>query len=150
MYRFNLLLMPNLLKLEHQVCFPVYSLAKELVSRYRPFLDELDVTYPQYLVLLVLWEHSQQTVSQIGEKLHLDSGTLTPLLKRMEQKNLVTRNRDTGDERVVNIVLTPEGRKLEQKARAVPRKLAENMKVSTEELLLLKNVIENILSNLNK
>lgn len=142
--------MSNLLKLENQVCFPVYSLAKEIVSRYRPFLEELDVTYPQYLVLLVLWEYRQQTVSQIGEKLHLDSGTLTPLLKRMEQKNLVTRMRDTGDERVVNILLTPEGGLLQQRAKAVPEKLVENLHVSTEELLLLKNVIETILSNLNK
>jgi len=142
--------MSNLLKLENQVCFPVYSLAKEIVSRYRPFLEELDVTYPQYLVLLVLWEHRQQTVSQIGEKLHLDSGTLTPLLKRMEQKNLVTRMRDTGDERVVNILLTPEGSLLQQRAKVVPEKLVENLHVSTEELLLLKNVIETILSNLNK
>lgn len=142
--------MSNLLKLENQVCFPVYSLAKEIVSRYRPFLEELDLTYPQYLVLLVLWEYRQQTVSQIGEKLHLDSGTLTPLLKRMEQKNLVTRMRDTGDERVVNILLTTQGSQLEQRAKAVPEKLVENMQVSTEELLLLKNVIETILSNLNK
>ncbi len=142
--------MSNLLKLQNQVCFPVYSLAKEIVSRYRPFLEELDVTYPQYLVLLVLWEHRQQTVSQIGEKLHLDSGTLTPLLKRMEQKKLVARVRDIDDERVVNILLTPEGCELEKKARTVPEKLVENMQVSTEELLLLKNVIETILSNLNK
>ncbi len=142
--------MSNLLKLQNQVCFPVYSLAKEIVSRYRPFLEKLDVTYPQYLVLLVLWEHRQQTVSQIGEKLHLDSGTLTPLLKRMEQKKLVARVRDTDDERVVNILLTPEGYELEKKARTVPEKLVENMQVSTEELLLLKNVIETILSNLNK
>lgn len=142
--------MSNLLKLENQVCFPVYSLAKEIVSRYRPFLEELDLTYPQYLVLMVLWENRQQTVSQIGEKLHLDSGTLTPLLKRMEQKNLITRMRDTADERVVNILLTTQGSHLEQRAKAVPQKLVENMKVSTEELLLLKNVIETILSNLNK
>lgn len=75
------------LKLDNQICFPVYALSREIVGRYRPLLDQLDITYPQYLVLLVLWEHQEQSVSQLGEKLYLDSGTLTPLLKRLEQKN---------------------------------------------------------------
>lgn len=138
--------MPQQLKLANQVCFPVYMLAKEIVSRYRPFLDKLDITYPQYLVLLVLWEEDGQTVSQIGEKLNLDSGTLTPLLKRMEQKQLIVRTRNIEDERSVNITLTQPGKELREKALAVPQKLVKAMKVSTEELMQLKKIIDHILS----
>lgn len=136
------------LKLANQVCFPVYMLAKEIVSRYRPFLEKLDLTYPQYLVLLVLWEQDGQTVSQIGEKLNLDSGTLTPLLKRMEQKLLIVRTRSSEDERSVNITLTPQGKELRDQAAALPKQLVETMKVSVEELMQLKRIIDHILSNL--
>ena len=141
--------MENKLKLANQVCFPVYTLAKEIVNQYRPLLEDLDLTYPQYLVMLVLWEEQEQTVNQLGEKLKLDSGTLTPLLKRMEQKGLVTRTRDTGDERVVNITLTKEGIKLKTKALRIPAQLVESMNVSKNDLLVLKNIIEKILSNYN-
>lgn len=136
------------LKLANQVCFPVYMLAKEIVSRYRPFLEKLDLTYPQYLVLLVLWEQDGQTVSQIGEKLNLDSGTLTPLLKRMEQKQLIVRTRSSEDERSVNITLTQQGKELREQAAALPKQLVETMKVSVEELMQLKRIIDHILSNL--
>lgn len=137
------------LKLTNQVCFPIYSLAKEIVSHYRPFLDELGVTYPQYLVLMVLWEHQEQTVSQLGEKLNLDSGTLTPLLKRLEQKSIITRARSTQDERVVKIKLTKEGENLQKKAEKVPLKLFESLHITKEELIQLKNVIDKTLNNLN-
>lgn len=140
--------MTEQLKLSKQVCFPVYMLAKEVVSRYRPFLEELGVTYPQYLVLLVLWEEDGQTVSQIGEKLHLDSGTLTPLLKRMEQKQIIVRTRNSADERSVNITLTRQGKDLREKALAVPKQLIDAMEVSLEELIQLKKIIDHILSNL--
>jgi len=140
--------MTEQLTLSKQVCFPVYMLAKEIVSRYRPFLEELGVTYPQYLVLLVLWEEDGQTVSQIGEKLHLDSGTLTPLLKRMEQKQIIVRTRNSADERSVNITLTRQGKDLREKALAVPKQLIDAMEVSLEELIQLKKIIDHILSNL--
>ncbi|MCL1664688.1 MarR family transcriptional regulator [Elizabethkingia ursingii] len=138
------------LKLDNQICFPVYALSREIVGRYRPLLDQLDITYPQYLVLLVLWEHQEQSVSQLGEKLYLDSGTLTPLLKRLEQKNLVTRSRSKEDERIVKIKLTSEGENLQKKAADIPKQLFEDMKVPEEELKQLKTTIEKILTTLNQ
>ena len=136
------------LKLDNQICFPVYALSREIVGRYRPLLDQLDITYPQYLVLLVLWEHQEQSVSQLGEKLYLDSGTLTPLLKRLEQKKLVTRSRSKEDERIVKIKLTSEGQSLQKKAASIPKQLFEDMKVPEEELKQLKTTIEKILTTL--
>ncbi|MCT3905337.1 MarR family transcriptional regulator [Elizabethkingia anophelis] len=138
------------LKLDNQICFPVYALSREIVGRYRPLLDQLDITYPQYLVLLVLWEHQEQSVSQLGEKLYLDSGTLTPLLKRLEQKKLVTRSRSKEDERIVKIKLTSEGQSLQKKAASIPKQLFEDMKVPEEELKQLKTTIEKILATLNQ
>jgi len=138
------------LKLDNQICFPVYALSKEIINRYRSLLDKLDVTYPQYLVLLVLWEHREQSVSQLGEKLYLDSGTLTPLLKRLEQKKLVIRERSKEDERIVKIKLTPEGENLQKIAANVPKQLFEDMKVPQEELMQLKKTIEKILTTLNQ
>lgn len=138
------------LKLDNQICFPVYALSREIVSRYRPLLDQLDITYPQYLVLLILWEHQEQSVSQLGEKLYLDSGTLTPLLKRLEQKKLVTRSRSKEDERIVKIKLTSEGQSLQKKAASIPKQLFEDMKVPEEELKQLKTTIEKILTTLNQ
>ena len=136
------------LKLQHQICFPVYTLAKEIVNRYRPFLQALDLTYPQYLVLLVLWEKDSQTVSEIGEKLNLDSGTLTPLLKRLEQKKILVRLRSERDERAVIISLTDNGKKLREKARNIPSEMVETLSASIEDLKILKNNIDKILSNL--
>ena len=138
------------LKLDNQICFPVYALSKEIINRYRSLLDKLDVTYPQYLVLLVLWEHREQSVSQLGEKLYLDSGTLTPLLKRLEQKKLVIRERSKEDERIVKIKLTSEGENLQKIAANVPKQLFEDMKVPQEELMQLKKTIEKILTTLNQ
>ncbi|CAI9676190.1 MULTISPECIES: MarR family winged helix-turn-helix transcriptional regulator [Elizabethkingia] len=138
------------LKLDNQICFPVYALSREIVGRYRPLLDQLDITYPQYLVFLVLWEHQEQSVSQLGEKLYLDSGTLTPLLKRLEQKKLVTRSRSKEDERIVKIKLTSEGQSLQKKAASIPKQLFEDMKVPEEELKQLKTTIEKILTTLNQ
>jgi DNA-binding MarR family transcriptional regulator len=137
--------MKDQLQLSEQVCFPVYVLAKEIINQYRPFLEELKLTYPQYLVMLVLWEHEEQTVNQLGEKLKLDSGTLTPLLKRMEVKKFVTRIRSTTDERLVHIALTEKGKALKEKATCIPTQLIESMGLSAEDLLNLKNIITKIL-----
>ncbi|PTT01677.1 MarR family transcriptional regulator [Pedobacter sp. HMWF019] len=142
--------MTDQLKLENQLCFPVYSLAKEIVNQYRPFLDKLDLTYPQYLVMLVLWEQRQQTVSELGEKLHLDSGTLTPLLKRLEQKELVSRDRSKTDERVVCISLTGNGERLQEQASKVPEQLINSMHIAVEELETLKICIQDILTKINQ
>lgn len=142
--------MRDLLKLENQVCFPVYALAKEIINQYRTFLDQLGLTYPQYLVMLVLWEHKEQTVNQIGEKLRLDSGTLTPLLKRLEQKGIVSRSRSTRDERVVNITLTEVGEELKVRAKHLPESLMASMQVPIEELKALKESVEKILDIIHK
>ncbi|HEU5296014.1 MAG TPA: MarR family transcriptional regulator [Burkholderiaceae bacterium] len=112
------------LKLDHQLCFALYSASLAMTKFYKPLLDPLGVTYPQYLVMLVLWEGDGITVSQVGDRLALDSGTLTPLLKRLEAQGLLRRLRDVADERRVLLQLTPAGRALKTKALAVPESVA--------------------------
>ncbi|WP_343604994.1 MarR family transcriptional regulator [Fluviicola sp.] len=138
--------MEDLLQLDKQICFPIYALSREVIQRYRPLLDELDLTYPQYLVFLVLWEEDKQTVNQIGEKLLLDSGTLTPLLKRLEQKNLITRTRRKTDERIVEISLTKEGKELKEKAAGIPEKLLNDLNISLDELKTMRTIAHKILN----
>ncbi|MCC8409134.1 MarR family transcriptional regulator [Mucilaginibacter sp. UR6-1] len=137
--------MEDLLKLEHQICFPAYAFSRNLTNLYRPLLAKLNITYPQYLVLMVLWEHKQQTVNQLCEKLLLDTGTLTPLLKRLEQKGLVNRTRSKEDERVVMISLTALGIQLKESAKNIPMELVNCMNVSIDELFQLKNILNKIL-----
>lgn len=137
-------------KLENQICFPLYVIAKEITGLYRPFLDELDVTYPQYLVMMVLWENDGLTVSNIGDKLFLDSGTLTPLLKRLEGKGFIVRKRKKEDERVVEAFLTDVGRDLQQKACEIPGKIQQKIDVKPEDLLELKESIQRILNKIEK
>ena len=93
----------DVLKLENQICFPLYACSKEIVRKYKPFLDEIDLTYTQYITMMVMWEHKEMSVKDLGEYLYLDSGTLTPVLKKLEQKGYVTRARDVQDERVLNV-----------------------------------------------
>jgi len=112
------------LRLDQQLCFALYSASRSLTRAYAPLLEPLGLTYPQYLVMLVLWEDKSASVKALGERLALDSGTLTPLLKRLEKRGLVTRRRDPDDERVVRIDLTPDGQKLRARARRVPTELA--------------------------
>jgi MarR family transcriptional regulator, organic hydroperoxide resistance regulator len=138
--------MDEILKLKSQVCFPIYTLSREIINQYRPFLDELDITYPQYLVLMVLWEDEPQTVNQIGGKLYLDSGTLTPLLKRLELKGFITRARKRSDERVVEVAVTRRGKALKAEAALIPQKVVEAMGVTAEELLELKEIVLKILN----
>lgn len=137
------------LNLSQQVCFPIYAFAKEIINQYRPLLDAIELTYPQYLVMMVLWEHDSQTVNQLGGKLHLDSGTLTPLLKRLETKSLVSRTRSTTDERIVNITLTTKGKELQTQAATIPQQLMQAMNLEMEDLEELKRIITKI-SNINK
>jgi MarR family transcriptional regulator, organic hydroperoxide resistance regulator len=108
------------LLIDNQLCFALYSASLAMSKIYKPYLDALGLTYPQYVVMLVLWEQDGQTVSEIGERLFLDSGTLTPLLKRLQAASLVTRTRDRADERRVIVQLTAEGRKLKARASAIP------------------------------
>jgi MarR family transcriptional regulator, organic hydroperoxide resistance regulator len=116
---------------------------------YRPLLDALDITYPQYLVLMVLWENEAQCVTQIGGRLHLDSGTLTPLLKRMESKGIVHRIRKSCDERVVEITLTEKGRKLKKEAQKIPGKIVKCLGITESELVQLRKITSNILKKMN-
>ncbi|WP_372649967.1 MarR family winged helix-turn-helix transcriptional regulator [Draconibacterium sp.] len=138
--------MDDELKLKSQVCFPVYALSREIVNVYRPILEEIDLTYPQYLVMMVLWENEPQKVNEIGDKLNLDNGTITPLLKRMAAKGLISRKRNTKDERVVEISLTEGGKQLQTKAAEVPQKVVTAMGITPEDLMQLKDLVVKILN----
>lgn len=138
------------LQLKNQVCFPLYALSKEITKLYRPMLEELDMTYPQYLVMMVLWEKDGLTVSELGEKLLLDSGTLTPLLKRLENKTFIDRKRKKEDERVVELFLTEEGLALQQKACRIPAEMLAKIDIKTEDLLQLKTLLDNLLEKIQQ
>lgn len=112
------------LLLDNQLCFALYSASLQMTKRYKPLLDEIGLTYPQYITLLVLWEKDGVTVGELGERLFLDSGTLTPLLKRLEKAGLIRRTRNEADERQVLIRLTPAGRALKEKAACIPLEIA--------------------------
>src|SRR3984885_14821223 len=129
----------QILRLDNQICFAVYSAAHAFNRVYKPLLDRLGLTYPQYLVMLVLWERDGVAVKEIGERLYLDSGTLTPLLKRLEQAGLVRRTRSTEDERQVLIGLTAQGQSLRDKARSVPQSILAATQCSVPELTAVKN-----------
>ena len=133
------------LKLENQACFPVYALSRVLTAHYKPMLDGIDLTYPQYLVMLILWEHQKLSVKEIGEKLLLDSGTLTPLLKKLENKQLISRTRSTADERVVMISLTKNGATLKKRAVSIPESFKCSLGLSNEEMGALRDTITVIL-----
>ena len=137
-------------QLGNQLCFPLYVIAKEMTGLYRPLLEELDITYPQYLVMMVLWEHQRLTVNQIGEKLFLDSGTITPLLKRLEAKSYIVRQRKIEDERVVEISLTDEGERLQDKACLIPEKMNDRLNLSETDVQELKQAISKLLDKINK
>jgi DNA-binding MarR family transcriptional regulator len=137
-----------MLKLENQLCFPFYAVSRQLTKVYQPHLQALGLTYPQYLVLLLLWEHEQLTVKELGDKLLLDSGTLTPLLKRMEQKQWLSRHRDPRDERSVIISLLPTGRALEEQARAIPPQLMAKMGLTLDQLTAMRTQLTQLLAQL--
>ena len=134
----------ELLHLDNQLCFAVYSASLAMTKLYKPLLDKLKLTYPQYLVLLTLWETDGLMVSQLGERLSLDSGTLTPLLKRLEQNGLVSRLRDVADERRVHIHLTAAGRRLKGRAAAIPGCLMAATQCSVPELIALTQQIQTL------
>ena len=137
------------LMLDNQLCFAVYSTAHAFNRVYKPLLDRLGLTYPQYLVMLVLWERDDVPVKDIGEKLFLDSGTLTPLLKRLEAAHLVKRTRSSEDERQVLIALTSQGHALKEKARAVPQSILAASDCSVSELVAMKDEIVALRDRLN-
>lgn len=133
------------LKLENQLCFPLYAASREVIKQYRPHLDALDITYTQYIAMMVFWEEKKITVKDLGKKLFLDSGTLTPVLKSLETKGFVRRYRSPEDERVLIVEITPQGEALREKAAAVPRALAGCVKLSPEEALQLYNLLYKVL-----
>jgi DNA-binding MarR family transcriptional regulator len=137
------------LRLDNQICFAVYSAAHAFNRVYKPLLDRLGLTYPQYLVMLVLWEGDGVPVKEIGERLFLDSGTLTPLLKRLEQAGFLKRTRSTEDERQVLIALTSHGQALKDKARSVPMSILAASECSIAELSAVKNEIVALRNRLN-
>ena len=129
------------LRLEEQLCFALYSASRAVTSAYRPLLDELDLTYPQYLVLLVLWEDDACTIGQLGDRLHLDSGTLSPLIKRLEAAGLVRRQHSNADERRVDVTLTAEGRALEDRAACIPERLLGSTDADPAQLAALRDAL---------
>ncbi|ANF36223.1 MarR family winged helix-turn-helix transcriptional regulator [Bacillus velezensis] len=137
------------MKLENQLCFLLYASSREMTKRYKPLLDKLNVTYPQYLALLLLWEHEELNVKRMGELLYLDSGTLTPMLKRMEQHGIIMRKRSAEDERSVTIRLTDEGRALQKTAADIPIAMLEQTGRSKEELKQLKQSLYEVLNTLH-
>jgi MarR family transcriptional regulator, organic hydroperoxide resistance regulator len=137
------------LRLDNQICFAVYSAAHAFNRVYKPLLDRLGLTYPQYLAMLVLWEKDGVPLKDIGERLFLDSGTLTPLLKRLEAAQLIKRTRSTKDERQVLIALTPQGLALKERARAVPQRVLAASACSIPELSAMNNEIVALRDRLN-
>lgn len=134
------------LKLENQLCFPLYAASREVVKRYRPHLDAIDLTYTQYIAMMVMWEQKEITVKALGEKLFLDSGTMTPVLKSLEAKGYVLRKRSTTDERSVSVILTENGEKLKETAVEIPEKVAGCTNLTAEEGLQLYKILYKILS----
>jgi len=134
----------EMLRLDNQLCFAVYSASLAMTKLYKPLLDKLHLTYPQYLVMLVLWERDGLMVSELGERLSLDSGTLTPLLKRLETQGYVARVRDVADERRVHVTLTATGRKLKAKAADVPACLLAASQCSIDEVVVLTQQLQHL------
>ncbi|MDD2592378.1 MAG: MarR family transcriptional regulator [Erysipelotrichaceae bacterium] len=139
----------SLLKLDKQLCFPLYVASKSIISQYKPMLDELDLTYTQYIAMMVLWEHKNLSVKKLGEALYLDSGTLTPLLKKLENKDYLRRVRDNNDERIVNIILTEKGYNLEKKAQVIPLKMKSCINLEEKEANRLYDILYRIIDQLN-
>lgn len=135
----------DVLKLENQLCFPLYAAAREVVKRYRPHLDAIDLTYTQYITMMVMWEEKEITVKALGEKLFLDSGTMTPVLKSLEAKGYVTRKRSTTDERSVSVFLTDSGEALKEKAVDIPAKVAGCVGLDFSEATALYETLYKIL-----
>ncbi|MEE0959447.1 MAG: MarR family transcriptional regulator [Lachnospiraceae bacterium] len=134
------------LKIGNQLCFPLYACSKEIVRRYKPFLDELDLTYTQYIAMMVMWEHKRINVKDMGKILYLDSGTLTPVLKKLESKGYIIRERDKADERVLNAIITDEGEELKERAILIPDKLCACVSLDKEEVAVLKKTLDKLMN----
>ncbi len=133
------------LKLENQLCFPLYAASREIIKQYKPFLDPLDLTYTQYIAMMLLWEHNTMTAKEMGDRLYLDSGTLTPLLKKMEEKGLLRRQRSQRDERNLQVTVTEEGMALRERAVEIPRQMAGCVPIGGEEAAFLCRILYRLL-----
>lgn len=138
----------EVLKLENQLCFPLYACSKEVVKLYRPFLDKLGITYTQYIALMVLWQDGDVSVKELGDRLYLDSGTLTPLLKKLEQQGLVSRKRSEEDERVVMISVTEQGKALKEQAKEIPMQLGKCIPLEPQEAMQLHQLLHKLLNQM--
>lgn len=137
------------LKLKNQLCFPLYAAAKEVVRKYKPYLDELDLTYTQYITMMVLWENESMNVKELGSMLYLDSGTLTPLLKKLEAKGYITRTRCKEDERNLIIEITKAGEQLKEKAAYIPKEMESKwLNISKEESATMYKALYTLLSQI--
>ena len=135
------------LKLGNQLCFPLYACSKEIIRKYKPFLDELDLTYTQYITMMVMWEKKSVNVKMLGECLFLDSGTLTPVLKKLESKGYITRERSEKDERNLVVSITDSGMKLRDKAVEIPSRIGSCVRLTAEEAATLYNLLHKIIGN---
>ena len=137
------------MSLDQHLCFALYSASRAMTAAYRPVLTEMNLTYPQYLVMLVLWEDERVTVGRLGERLQLDSGTLSPLLKRLEGNGFVRRERSRDDERLVDVTLTPAGRRLENRAQCIPEELGSATGMTEQQAADLRDAVRHLTDALN-
>ena len=140
----------DILKIDNQFCFSVYALSKEITRLYKPFLKKIDLTYTQYITMLVLWETDGLNVNEIGKKLSLDSGTLTPLLKKLEEKGLLHKKRQKNDERNLIVTLSDKGKKLKDMALEIPIKLLGEIDVNPEKIIELRDTLKKLNSEMSK
>ena len=138
------------LKLKNQLCFPLYAASREVIKQYRPFLDALDLTYTQYIAMMVFWEEKKISAKELGNRLFLDSGTLTPVLKSLEAKGYVCRSRSKDDERVLEVEITEKGEKLKEQAVSVPKSVAGCVKLDSEEAMQLYQLLYKVLGVLKE
>lgn len=137
------------LKLDNQLCFPLYVCAKEIVKKYKPYLDEIGLTYTQYITMMVMWEHEELSVKELGEYLFLDSGTLTPVLKTLEKKGFLSRKRSSKDERLLVVTLSESGRDLREKAVEVPFKMQGCMSIDEKDAAALYRILHKMMANID-
>ncbi|MBQ5670774.1 MAG: MarR family transcriptional regulator [Oscillospiraceae bacterium] len=138
------------LKIENQLCFPLYACSREVIKQYKPYLDKMDLTYTQYVVMLALWEEKEMTVKALGDRLYLDSGTLTPLLKKLETKGFITRTRSRKDERNLLVGVTESGAALREVAMEIPRAIRQHTELTREEAEILYRLLYKILAHVDE
>lgn len=139
----------EVLKIENQLCFPLYVCSKEIIKKYKPYLEKIDLTYTQYITMMILWEVKEINVKSLGDRLFLDSGTLTPLLKKLEQKEYITRNKSSKDERKLIISITPKGEELKTLAKDIPTSIGKCLNLNEKESIQLYNLLYKVLNKIN-